>query len=508
MSVAVSRSASFWIDSGPPQPSFPRLDEDVHADIAVIGGGIVGITTALLLKERGADVVLLDANRLACGVSGHTTAKVSSQHGMIYSRLRSRFGVDGARAYAEANETALRWIADRVERDAIECDFRRRSSYAYVSSPSARSTAEDEAQAASEAGLPASLVDTTPLPYPVEAAVRFDGQAEFHVRKYLLALIDALAAPGASCQIFEHSRAAELDTDENCVVKTPGGCVVANQVVVATHYPFLDRSLAFARVHPQRSYAILCRIAGVPPQGMFISADSPTRSIRGVPLEGEELLLVGGEGHRTGTGGDTEERYGRLEAFAREHWDVRSIDYRWSAQDNTTVDQVPYVGPITPRADRVFMATGFAKWGMTGGTAAGLLLCDLLLGDDNPWAGLFDPNRLTLRASAVRLVKENAVAGLRFVGDRITKRGSRSIEELQPGEGDIVRLDGETVAAYCDDDGVLVAVSPTCTHLGCQVNWNRAERSWDCPCHGSRFTPAGEVLQGPAVHRLERKPIE
>jgi glycine/D-amino acid oxidase-like deaminating enzyme/nitrite reductase/ring-hydroxylating ferredoxin subunit len=508
MSAAVSRSASFWIDTGPPQPSFPRLDGDVRTDVAIIGGGIVGITTALLLKERGADVVLLDANRLACGVSGHTTAKVSSQHSMIYSRLRSRFGPDGARTYAEANEMALRWIADRVEREAIECDFRRRSSYAYVTSPSARSTAEDEAQAAREAGLPASLVDTTPLPYPVEAAVRFDGQAEFHVRKYLLALVDALAGPGGSCQIFEHSRAAEVDTDEDCVVKTPGGCVIANQVVIATHYPFLDRSLAFARVHPQRSYAILCRISGVPPQGMFISADSPTRSIRGVPLEGEELLLVGGEGHRTGTGGDTEERYGRLEAFAREHWDVRSIDYRWSAQDNTTVDQVPYVGPITPRADRVFMATGFAKWGMTGGTAAGQLLCDLLLGDDNPSAGLFDPNRLTLRASAVRLVKENAAAGLRFVGDRITKRGSRSIEELQPGEADIVRLGGETVAAYCDDNGVLVAVSPTCTHLGCQVNWNRAERSWDCPCHGSRFTPAGEVLQGPAVHRLERKPIK
>jgi glycine/D-amino acid oxidase-like deaminating enzyme/nitrite reductase/ring-hydroxylating ferredoxin subunit len=508
MSVAVARSASFWIDTGPPQPSFPKLDEDVRADVAVIGGGIVGITTALLLKERGADVVLLDANRLACGVSGHTTAKVSSQHGMIYSRLRSRFGADAARTYADANETALRWIADRIERDGIDCDFRRRSSYAYVTSPSARSTAEDEAEAASEAGLPASLVQTTPLPYPVEAAVRFDGQAEFHVRKYLLALVDALAGPGGSCRVFEHSHAVEVDTDEDCVVKTPGGRVIANQVVVATHYPFLDRSLAFARVHPQRSYAILCRIVGIPPEGMFISAESPKRSVRGVPLEDEELLLVGGEGHRTGTGGDTEERYRRLEAFAREHWDVRSIDYRWSAQDNTTVDHVPYVGPLMPRADRLFMATGFAKWGMTGGTAAGLLLCDLLRGYDNPWAGLFDPNRLTLRTSAVQLVKENAVAGLRFVGDRLTKRGSRSIEELEPDEGDIVRLDGETVAAYCDDNGVLVAVSPTCTHLGCRVNWNRAERSWDCPCHGSRFSPAGDVLQGPAVHRLERKPIE
>ena len=230
-------------------------------------------------------------------------------------------------------------------------------------------------------------------------------------------------------------------------MRTPGGNVTAAQVVVATHYPFLDRSLAFARVHPQRSYAIACRIAGSPPEGMFISADSPTRSIRSVPLDtgaqgagGEELLLVGGEGHRPGAGGDTELRYARLEAFARAHWDVRSVDFRWSAQDNLTLDGVPYVGRMTPRGERVLMATGFAKWGMTGGTAAAMLLADLLLRRQHPWAEFFDPNRLT--------------------------------------------------------------------HLGCRVRFNTAERSWDCPCHGSRFTPAGEVLQGPAVHRLERKPID
>jgi Rieske Fe-S protein len=231
--------------------------------------------------------------------------------------------------------------------------------------------------------------------------------------------------------------------------------------------------------------------------------------VRAVPLGGEELLLVGGEGHRTATGGDTRERYRRLEAFAREHWDVRSIDYRWSAQDNTTLDGVPYVGRLTPIEGRLFMATGFAKWGITGGTAAALLLADVLAGRANPaWASFFDPNRLTLRASVPRLVQENAVAAVRFVGDRITKRGRRPIEDLRPGEGDIVSLLGETVAGPPDDDGVLHAVSPTCTHLGCRVNWNSAERSWDCPCHGSRFSPAGDVLQGPAVHRLEHKPIE
>jgi Rieske Fe-S protein len=296
--------------------------------------------------------------------------------------------------------------------------------------------------------------------------------------------------------------------DGDRVVKTPGGDVTAGHVVVATHYPFLDRSLAFARVSPQRSYAILCRIAGALPEGMFISGDSPSRSVRAVPLEGEELLLVGGEGHKPGTGGDTRVRYRRLEAFAREHWDVRSVDYRWSAQDNTTLDGVPYVGPLTPWDGRVLMATGFAKWGMTGGTAAAIILADRVQDKENAWAGLFDPSRLTLRASARRFLTENAQVGLRFVGDRLMKPGLRSLEELRPGEGDIVRHDGEKVAAFRDDDGTVTAVAPVCTHLGCQVNFNAAERSWDCPCHGSRFAVDGSVLHGPAVHRLERKPIE
>jgi glycine/D-amino acid oxidase-like deaminating enzyme/nitrite reductase/ring-hydroxylating ferredoxin subunit len=494
------KHASVWIDSGPHPPARPRLEASTDADVAVIGGGIVGITTALLLQEAGVRAVLLEAGRLAGGVSGYTTAKVSSQHGMIYERLRSGFGADGARAYGAANEAALAWIADRVERDVIDCDFRRRASYAYLGPGADRANAEREAEAALAAGLPASFVEETPLPYPVAAAVRFDDQAEFHVRKYLLALADELD------EVYEHSHAVQVDEHGRCVVKTPGGSVTADHVVVATHYPFLDRALAFARVSQQRSYALLCRIAGDPPAGMFISGDSPTRSVRAVPVDGEELLLVGGEGHKTGEGGDTEARYRALERFAREHWDVESVAYRWSSQDGTTIDGVPYVGPLTPRNEHVLMATGFAKWGMTGGTAAAMILSDRLLGRENPWSELFNPNRIKPRA-AVKFVEENAKVGLHLLGDRITKRGTRPIEDLAPGEGDIVRHAGEKVAGHRRDDGTLVAVSPLCTHLGCQVNWNTAERSWDCPCHGSRFSPEGEVLQGPAVHRLETKPV-
>jgi nitrite reductase/ring-hydroxylating ferredoxin subunit len=308
--------------------------------------------------------------------------------------------------------------------------------------------------------------------------------------------------------VFEDTRGVELDDDEDRVVKTPGGRVTAEHVVVATHYPFLDRALAFPRVHAERSYALLCRIAGAPPDGMFISAGSPTRSIRAVPLGGEELLLVGGEGHRTGEGGDTEERYARLERFARAHWDVEAVEYRWSAQDNVTVDGLPYVGPITPGNRRVLMATGYAKWGITNGTVAAMVLADTILGRDNGWAELLNPNRVALRAGGPRLLLENARIGAHFVGDRLRQRARRPLESLAPGEGAIVEHEGEKVAGHRRDDGTLVAVSATCTHLGCQLAWNTAERSWDCPCHGSRFAADGAVLQGPAVHRLELKPVD
>jgi glycine/D-amino acid oxidase-like deaminating enzyme/nitrite reductase/ring-hydroxylating ferredoxin subunit len=496
---------SVWLDTGAAPPEFPRLEGKVEADVAVLGGGIVGITTALMMQERGLSVALVEADRLVSGVTGHTTAKVSSQHGMMYSTLRSKFSPEVARLYGQANQVALEWMAARVKDAGIDCDFRRRPSYAYTPDASSAHQAHQEFSAASEAGLPATLVDEVPLPYDTGPAVRFDDQAEFHPRKYLAALVEQFTALGG--RVYERSRVAEVDSDERCLAKAPSGRVHADRVIVATHYPFLDRSLAFARVHPQRSYAILCRTREKPPEGMFISSGSPTRSIRAVPVEGQEMLLVGGEGHETGTGGDTRERYAALERFAAEHWDVESVEYRWSAQDNTTIDQLPYVGPITPREDSILMATGFAKWGMTGGTAAARILADRCTGQDNEWAGVFNPNRLNLRASAVKLVEENAQAGYRMVRDRLVNRGERSLDDLEPGEGDIVSHQGQKVAGFRDDDGKLTAVSTRCTHLGCQVNWNAAERSWDCPCHGSRFAPDGSVLQGPAVHRLEIKPL-
>jgi glycine/D-amino acid oxidase-like deaminating enzyme/nitrite reductase/ring-hydroxylating ferredoxin subunit len=496
------RRASLWLDTTG-DGEFGPLDRPLAVDVAVLGGGIVGISTALLLKRAGMTVAVVEAERVGTGVTGHTTAKLSSLHGLAYDRISSSFGDDGARAHGEANQAGIEQIAQWVEDEGIDCDFRRKPNYTYAASREDLGDIEREVEAAQRAGLPASYTEETDLPYPVAGAIRFDAQAEFHPRRFLLAL--AALIPGDGSHVFEHTRATGVSEGTPCRVETTGAPLTAGDVVVATHFPILDRGLYFARIHPERSYALGLRVRGATPQGMYISSNQPTRSIRSHPMADGEILIVGGEGHKTGQGGDTLERYRALERFAREHWEVESVEYQWSSQDNEAVDQVPYIGKLAPLSRRLYTATGFKKWGLAQGVAAGMILEDLILGRKNPWAELYDPGRMKPLASAKDLLTENANVATRFVGDRLTKRGGRDASDLAPGEGDIARLDGEKVAAFRDEEGELHAVSAICTHMGCQLNWNSGDRSWDCPCHGSRFTPDGEILHGPAVRPLERK---
>jgi Rieske Fe-S protein len=314
--------------------------------------------------------------------------------------------------------------------------------------------------------------------------------------------------PGDGSHVFERSRATEITEDRRCVVHTSGGRVEADHVVVATLLPFGPEGGFFAKVHPSRSYAVAVRAEGPAPPGMFLSADSPTRSVRPHPGGGDEtLLVVEGEEHKTGHEADTEARYAALEGWARERFAVASIAHRWSAQDFMAPDRVPYVGRASSRSERLLVATGFGKWGMSNGTAAAMMLSDLVLGRANPWLELFDATRLKPSSTTAQLIKDNLDVGRRFVGDRLATLRPQPIERLAPGEGAIVHLDGERVAGFRDEDGRLSACSAVCTHMGCLVAWNPAERSWDCPCHGSRFDTDGRVLEGPAVRDLERSEI-
>jgi glycine/D-amino acid oxidase-like deaminating enzyme/nitrite reductase/ring-hydroxylating ferredoxin subunit len=502
------KNTSLWVDTAP-QTNYPVLTPGVHVDVAVLGGGIAGLTTALLLKRDGARVAVVEAGHVGGGVTAFTTAKVTSLHGIQYQSVASSFGDEGARTYAEANEAGLMQVAAFVQDLRIDCDFRRKPAFTYAEDESDSETIEKEVEAAKRAGLPASFTTDTDLPWPVAAAVRLEDQAEFHPRRYLIAL--ARAVRGRGSHVFERSRAiAVAGRKQHVRISTTRGDMTADQVVVATHFPFLDRGGYFARMHPERSYGLGLYLnhGATAPQGMYLSTESPAHTVRSAPTASGEMVIAGGEAHKTGQGGDTAERVARLEQWARERFDVRSIEYRWSTQDNMPVDGVPYIGRLAPFQKRLWVATGFMKWGLTNGTAAGMILCDLIGGRDNPWAPLFDSTRLKPLASAKELVKENVNVGAHFVGDHLSPPDVRSVGSIAPGEAGIVRRGAGKVAAYRALDGTLHAVSAVCTHLGCQVKWNAAERSWDCPCHGSRFDVTGRVIQGPAVKDLEPRPAE
>jgi glycine/D-amino acid oxidase-like deaminating enzyme/nitrite reductase/ring-hydroxylating ferredoxin subunit len=501
---AQARHLSLWLDRESPPAARPQLDGDRSADVAVVGAGITGLTAALLLAREGRSVVVVDQGRVGEGTTGHSTAKVTSQHGLSYASIRKLRGTETARAYGAANEAAKEWIVAAAE--GIDCALRRRDAYVYATSAPELEDVQREAEAAAEAGLPAEVVVEVPLPFGTEGGLRFAGQAELDSQRYAEGLAAQLEAEGG--ELFEGTRAVQVEEAEGPTVITERGRISATQVVVATLMPFLDRGLFFARAFPTRSYCLTARLAADAPEAMLISAGDPVRSIRSAPWRGEELLMVGGESHHVGSSASDPERYELLAEFARRHWPVESFEHRWSAQDYVPDDGVPYVGRLHPRTRSVWVATGLKKWGITGGTAAAMMIADGIEGRDNPWAEHFSSTRIKPLAEAPKLVPENAKVAAHFLGDRLRERGGRRIEDLAPGEGAIVSAGGEKVAGYRDPEGDLHAVSARCTHLYCQVRWNAAESSWDCPCHGSRFSVDGEVLNGPAVEPLERRALD
>jgi glycine/D-amino acid oxidase-like deaminating enzyme/nitrite reductase/ring-hydroxylating ferredoxin subunit len=476
---------SLWLQ-GASRPARAALDTDLTVDVAVLGAGIVGLTTALLLERQGARVAVLEARHVGAGASGYNTAKLSSLHGLSYRRLVKSHDAEAARTYGEANEAGIARVFELADELGIDCDLRRKPNYTYTEDESDLDQVREEAEIAGELGLPATFVQDTDLPFPVAGAVRFDDQAEFHPVKYLDGIAGALRGP-----LHEGTMATAVHGRR---VRTAGGSTVtAEHVVVATHLPFLDRALYFARCHPERSYVVAGRAASAP-AGMYLSTEQPAHSIR---AHGE-WLLVGGESHKTGQA-DAEERYARLAAWARERFGIEP-ELRWATQDQMPVDGVPFVGRHDPLSSQVWAATGFKKWGLAMGTAAAELLAAQIAGREHPWTSLFDPQRLRPRASIGSFVKENANVALRFVGDRLFKRAGA--EAIPPGQGRIVGTGLTQRAVYREEDGTLRELSARCTHLGCIVNWNTAERTWDCPCHGSRFAATGEVIEGPALNPL------
>ena len=473
--------ASIWAESSRFQEREP-LREEIGTEIAVIGAGIAGLLTASALQKAGHRVVVLEAGRTAGGQTRNTTAKITSQHGMVYRRLIGTLGKNRAEQYAMANQAAIEAYRRLIEAENIRCFFEERSAYVYGYD---RDALQAEAEAAASLGLPASYVRETALPFPTAGAVCFAHQAQFHPLRFLEHVARSLT-------VYENSRVVSV---EDGMIRTAEGRVRAEQVVFACHYPFINvPGLYSTRMHQERSYVLALENAWQA-EGMWIGAEDGGFSFRNE----RDLLLLGGGGHRCGensAGG----QYALLRRKAAEWFPGSREVAHWSAQDCVSADGVPYIGRFAKSRPNWYVASGFQKWGMTSAMVSALLLCDLVSGKQSPYAAAFAPDRFD--ALALAGIAAEGGHALKGLAKELFQIPAEQAAQIPRGHGAIVFFRGKKLGVYKDTDGRIYPVRTRCPHLGCQLEWNPEELSWDCPCHGSRFDRLGNLISGPAQEDL------
>ncbi|WP_458415278.1 FAD-dependent oxidoreductase [Schinkia sp. CFF1] len=494
----------YWRD-GIELPKFNQLNEDIETDVVIVGGGITGITAAYLLVKEGIKVALIDAGKLLNGTTGHTTAKITAQHDLIYDEFINHFGISKARMYYEANSNALKFIKNTIHELQIDCDFSEQDAYLYTTSEQNVQKIEKEYQAYQKLNIDGKLVREIPFTIKTYLALGMKNQAQFHPLKYLTRLVKEITDKGGL--IFEDTTAVNIESEDRkaTVLTRDGKRIIGNGVLCCSHFPFYESTgFYFTRLYADRSYVLATKTKMDYPGGMYLSVDQPSRSIRFTPVDGETLLIIGGESHKAGQGKDTSEHYKALEKFAKESFNLNQFDYRWSTQDLTTLDKMPYVGEITKSQPNILIATGYRKWGMTNGTAAAMLLRDIALNQENPYKDIYTPTRFYADPSLKKFFTENADVAKHLLKGKL-ELADKSLDDLKNDEGAVVMINGTRKGAYRDSEGKLHIVDTTCTHVGCECNWNDGDRTWDCPCHGSRFSYTGEVIEGPAEKPLQHE---
>jgi len=495
---------SYWRKSTD-LPTFPKLENNLKVDVAIVGGGITGITAAYLLSKKQLNVALIETDVILNGTTGYTTAKITAQHDLIYDELIQHFDKDHARLYYDAQTEAKKLIETHINDLHINCDFKKETAYVYTNSEKELVKLEKEKEAYDQLKIPNKFIDKLPLDLRIKAALTMEDQANFHPLKYLQVLVKECVKNGVA--IFEQTTAIDVEYNKRpAIITKEGNRIICGHVIIASHYPFYDGQGFYpTRMYAERSYAIGVKTNKSYPGGMYINVESPVRSIRSTPYNGKELWLIVGENHKTGQGKETTGHYKALEQFATKYFGPVEIKYRWSAQDLTTLDKVPYIGPITKTQKNVLVATGYRKWGMTNGTIAAKILADYVLEKENRYIELFTPSRFKFNPTVKNFAKTNLdVAKHLIKGKMEPTTDFETIDSLKVNEATISRIDGKRVGVYRDENNKFHIVDTTCTHLGCNVEWNSGERTWDCPCHGSRFSYTGEVIEGPAKKPLEQ----
>jgi glycine/D-amino acid oxidase-like deaminating enzyme/nitrite reductase/ring-hydroxylating ferredoxin subunit len=496
--AASDESLSLWIDTTP-ATSYPPLRGDVDADVAIVGAGITGITAAYLLAKAGKSVVLVDKGRIAMSETGHTTAHIVEATDADYRDLIKTHGEEAARADTEAIRSSIDLIRSLVTELGIDCGLETVDGYLYAEEEKDREYLQQQREFLRQAAIETDWVDDVPLPFATFGALRFRNQYRFHVRKYLLAIAEAAVKNGV--RIFESSLINEV---QNGIVKSDEGSIRARHVLLTTHVPLNDRGTLWVKMHVTRTYVVAAPVErGQVTDALFWDTAEPYHYTRLHDTGDGLFLIVGGEDRDVGKEGNDEERYQALEEYCRSHFGVTTFSHRWSGQINEPADMLPLIGESS-HGKNVWMSTGYSGTGITYGTLAAMLLSDFALERENRFAKLYDPSRIKAGA-----ILENVVTKVVEIPKRIIEKvthldvEAKSVAEVGEGEGKIVSIDG-TKYAVARLGGELRAVDPTCTHMGCTVAWNGAEKSWDCPCHGSRFDTLGDVLNGPATSPLAR----
>lgn len=500
-SVLRKEALSLWLDTKNIH-SFPAVSKDEECDVLVVGGGITGVTTANLLSKENVNVILVEADRFLNLTTGNTTAKVTFQHDLIYRHILDKYDLNTAKLYYQAQREGMSFIEKMVKEHTIECGLTKAYAMIYAHDDEGVRKLKREHEAYEKIGIEGRMVDLVPFGLPGVSGLRVEDQMEFDPVRYLTHLLSDLKETGV--KMFEHSRAVDLEEENGMkMVKMENGNVIrANRVVVATGFPFYDGSgQYFTRLAPYRSYLVAFPVEKTE-DAMLITAGEPTYSIRYAEKDHRKYLLIGGRGHKVGQEDSAHDSYKELMRFGRNYFSVNEPSHRWSAQDYESLDKIPYIGKISSKVQGVYVATGFRKWGMTNGTFAAILLTDTLMGRESPYKDIFLPSRGEIRENLGKAVKENLNVAKEMIMGKVASKKTE-LSEIGLEEGGIVRHRGKRVGAYKDSSGKLIMVDATCTHLGCELMYNNAEHTYDCPCHGSRFRHDGTVIEGPAVKPLK-----
>ena len=493
---------SFWIENFK-NKNDSTLEKDLNVDVCIIGGGLTGLSCAYYLTKNNLKVCILEKDKIMEKTSGHTTGKITAQHGLFYKYLFDSYGKEWAKKYLDSNQEAITNMKNIIDTEDIECDFEFQNNYVYTTDASSVKKLKDEVEILKKLDFNARLLDKISLPISdVKAAIEFSHQAQFNPMKYAQGLCDCIT--NHSGLIFEDSKVMKVDKNKDeYELFANGHTVTTKYVIVATRYPIINfPGFHFLKMYSESSYLIGVETASSLFKGMYINNDVPTFSFRTAIYEGKRILLVGGMNHKTGAKIDLSNSYRVLEQKALELYPDSKVLYRWNTHDSVSLDKIPYIGDFSTLYPNVYVAAGFKKWGMTSSNVAANIITDKILGKDNLYEEIYNSTRLRPiknRKELGNMIKESSYSLLFNKFDL----PAATPKDVAPGEGKIVNDNGVKVGIYKDESGKEFKVIPKCRHLGCELSWNNLDKTWDCPCHGSRYTFDGKLIYGPSKKSLK-----